>query len=108
MSTLDLDDLAVDCPNRKCPGQLVRALVIGPTANKPVDIDPVPTTWADGGRYRLRNHQPDPPREEARRVHVDELRIPGQAFGPAPLYQKHAWVCGGGSGTRAKSREADG
>lgn len=106
--TVDIDELVTDCPNRRCTGHLVEALVIGPTSNKPVQLDPRPTTWADGGRYRIRQHQPDPPRGEARRVHVDELRIPGQAFGTVLLYQKHIWVCGGGSGAKTRSREADG
>jgi hypothetical protein len=105
---IDIDGLTRDCPNKKCDGQVIDAMVIGPSSNREVLLDPEQASWADGGRYRVRTHQPDPPRNQDRRLHVDELRNPAQGFASARLYRKHAWVCGGGSGTRAKSREADG
>jgi hypothetical protein len=105
---IDIDEIIRDCPNRKCDGGVIDALVIGPTSNKEVLLDPVEVGWANNGRYRVRAHQPDPPRNQPVRLHVDELRNPAQAFGSVKLYRKHLWVCGGGSGTKGRSREADG
>jgi hypothetical protein len=105
---IDVDEIIRDCPSPKCDGEVLDALIIGPSANREVLLDPVPVGWADGGRYRTRQHQPDPPRNQPPRLHVDELRSAGQSFGSSLLYRKHLWVCGGGSGGRSKSREADG
>jgi hypothetical protein len=105
---IDIDEIIRDCPSPRCDSEVIDALVIGPSSNKEVLLDPVMVGWADNGRYRVRAHQPDPPRNQPARLHVDELRNPAQGFGSTLLYRKHAWVCGGGSGTKTKSREADG
>lgn len=104
---IDVGELIRDCHNPRCKGQVIDALAIGPSSNKEVLLDPVQVSWANNGRYRVRQHQPAPTGTTVR-VHVDELRAAGQGFGSALLYQKHAWVCGGGVGTKSRSREADG
>jgi len=88
-----------ECASIKCKAMVVDALSVGPGSNKPVIIDPEPTTWDKGGRFKLHaNQQPG-----GKPLFVPASHA-GQAFG-AQLYADHRHTCAGGTGVRTKSRE---
>ena len=89
------------CENPRCKADVVDALEIGPTSNKPVVVDPEPTTYAAGGRLRMSSHQPES------KPHVVRLRSAAAAFGLASVYTDHKSTCGGGSGVKTRSKEAE-
>jgi hypothetical protein len=91
------------CERVRCTAVVVDALAIGVTAHSKVVLNPVPTTHADGARFRRSTHQPDP--EE---LHVSRVAHTQQAFGIRWLYAEHKLTCAGGTGVKARSREADG
>lgn len=91
------------CTSVKCDADVIDALVVGPTSNKPVTIDPEPTTWDKGGRFKLRGEQA----EGGKKPLLVRATHAGQAFG-AVLFAEHKLSCAGGSGVRTRSREADG
>lgn len=91
------------CEKIRCTSKVLDALEIatGAGGHKKVVLDVRPTSWANGARFRASTHQP-----VAGELHVVVLRTAGQAFGMNTLYRKHADTCGGGSGVKARSKEA--
>lgn len=90
-----------ECDNIRCRAEVVDALSIGAGAHKKVVLDPHPTTWLNGARFRLSTLQyPD------QRPHVVQMRSAGQAFGITAMFADHRSTCAGGTGVRARSKEA--
>lgn len=91
-----------ECESPRCKADVVDALsiAVGKGGHKDVVLDPEPVTWDQGGRFRLRPHQP------GGKPQVTELRSAGQAFGGVPLYLAHKLSCGGGTGVKARSKES--
>jgi hypothetical protein len=92
-----------DCDNVRCKAKVFDALEVaaGSGAHRKVVLDVKPKSWVDGGRYRPSTHQPN-----ADELHVVGLRTGGQAFGITTMYRKHADSCAGGTGVKARSKEA--
>lgn len=84
-----------DCASPKCRLQVWDALAIADRGgHREVVLDPAPATWDQGGRYRLRDHQP------GGKPHVTAVTT-GRAFGARTLYRKHD-ACGSGKTTRPR------
>ncbi len=92
------------CEKLRCRAKVFDALEIAVDAgmHKKVVLDVEPTTWADGARYRMSAQQPP----DATEIHVVLVRTGGAAFGIRTMYRRHAESCAGGSGVKARSKEA--
>lgn len=95
------EDRTRECEAIRCHAPVVDALIIGAGAHKKLVINPQPTTWAGGGRFRLSSLQ-----YTDQRPHVVQLRTASQAFGTKALYADHRSTCAGGSGVKTRSKEA--
>ena len=92
-----------ECERIRCTAVVVDALAIGVSGHRKVVLDPVPTTYAEGARYVASANQWNPGE-----FLVKQVTQPRQAFGVRWLYADHKRTCAGGTGVKARSREADG
>lgn len=91
-----------ECDNLRCHAPVVDALAIGAGGHKKVILNPYPTTWVNGARFRLSVLQ-----FHDQRPHVVQMRVVNQAFGIKTMFADHRTTCAGGSGVRTRSKEAE-